>query len=294
MANICDQKEAMNEEVISGTTIPPTSSIKRPTNACTLPHSNYCSNSVLLLTVTELMSKKPKPHSKPAKTQSSHRQHVYAGRDGLGAYTADPDAFPRSRVIYHNDRAVVINDMYPKSTVHTLVLLRSPRNTLHPFQAFEDAKFLAETKEEVEKAKVVVANELRRLYGKFSKSEKPRLEAMESDDPPDELPPGRDWSKDVVSGVHAGPSMNHLHVHVMSRDMVSECLKKTGHYQSFTTPFLVHLDEFPLAEDDVRRNKDRGGYLHDALHCWRCGKEFGRLSILKSHLQDEFEQWKRE
>lgn len=188
----------------------------------------------------------------------------------------------------------MINDMFPKSTVHTLVLPRSSMNELHPIEAFEDPQLLAEIKEEVAKAKTMVANELRRRYGRFSASERPRLDAMESDDPPDELPPGRDWSKEVITGIHAGPSMNHLHVHVMSRDMVSEWMKKRNHYQSFTTPFLVRLDEFPLAPDDVRRRRDKGGYLQDDMHCWRCGKEFGKVPKLKQHLEEEFDQWKRE
>jgi hypothetical protein len=33
-----------------------------------------------------------------------------------------------------------------------------------------------------------------------------------ADPPPDELPQGRDWEEDIVVGVHAVPSMNHLHV----------------------------------------------------------------------------------
>lgn len=239
------------------------------------------------------MSQKIKPQTQPKK--HAPQKQVFALRDGLGAYTADPEAFPPSRVIHHNERAVVINDLYPKSTVHILVLPRSERNLMHPFDAFEDAHFLAEVKEEVAKAKVMVANELRRRYGKYSTLDRPRLDAMESDDPPDELPQGRDWSKEVITGIHAGPSMNHLHVHVMSRDMVSECLKKSGHYQSFITPFLVRLEEFPLPQDDTRRNHNRGGYLQDDFRCWRCGQGFGRkFSKLKEHLAEEFEHWKCE
>jgi len=246
------------------------------------------------------MSRKPKPQPKPKTKYSQYtlqhipKETVSIGRDGLGAYTANPEAWPPSRVIYHNERVVVINDMYPKSSIHTLVLPKSPRNLLHPFVAFEDAQLLAEVKDEVEKAKNMVADELRRRYGKHSATERPRLEAMEADDPPDELPPGRDWGKDVIAGIHAGPSMNHLHVHVMSRDMVSDCLRKQNHYQSFTTPFLVRLDEFPLSKDDTRRKSHHGGYLHDEMRCWRCGRGFAKMSPLKKHLDDEFEQWKRE
>jgi aprataxin len=86
--------------------------------------------------------------------------------------------------------------------------------------------------------------------------------------------------------------MNHLHIHVLSVDHVSECLKAAGHYNSFTTGFFVPLDAFPLAEDDPRRAK-RG--LGENLICWRCGSDFKRKFVeLKGHLEEEFEMWKRE
>ena len=91
-------------------------------------------------------------------------------------------------------------------------------------------------------------------------------------------------------GVHAHPSMAHLHIHVLSVDRVSECMKHRKHYNSFATPFFVRLEEFPLAEGD----RGRGAYLENELVCWRCGRGFGRgFARLKRHLQEEFEGWKR-
>lgn len=108
----------------------------------------------------------------------------------------------------------------------------------------------------------------------------------------DELPTGRDWSKDIMSGIHANPSMNHLHIHVLSRDMTSEWMKKTNHYLSFNTDFFVGLDQFPLAENDHRR--DYKHFPADML-CWRCGRNFGnKISKLKEHLAEEFEDWKKD
>lgn len=241
------------------------------------------------------MSRKRKAAAPPVisrKTQPA----FFAGRDGLGAYCADPAVFPSSRVIYHTDSFVVINDLYPKSTVHTLLLPRDgTRNVLHPFDAFEDADFLSSVRQELSKVRTMVADELRRKYGRFSVTEKPRIGAMEADQPPDELPAGRDWSQDVISGIHAHPSMTHLHVHVMSRDMVSDCLKHRRHYESFNTPFLVDIDQFPLAKNDPRRHPGRSGYLDQDLKCWRCGKNFGsKFGKLKTHLSEEFEEWKRQ
>lgn len=240
------------------------------------------------------MSPKPKvpvSESKPYKPKVS----FYAGRDGLGAYTAEPSAFGPERMIYFNDDFAVINDLYPKSTVHTLVLPRHERNALHPFDAFEDPVFLESVKQETAKVKVLVASELRRRFGRFSASDKPRIEAMEADEVPHELPTGRDWSKDVISGIHAHPSMNHLHVHVMSRDMVNNCMTHRRHYESFCTAFLVPLEAFPLAQDDPRRHPGRSGIINQDLGCWRCGSNFGnKFTKLKAHLDEEFDAWKRQ
>ena len=221
------------------------------------------------------------------------QQTAYLGRDGLAAYTVDPDSFPTTRIIYYNEKFVVINDLYPKATVHLLILPRDRRiNTLRPQEAFDDPAFLTDCIAEERKVRQIAISELRRKVGKSSVAEKPRIEAMESSALVDELPPGRDWDKEIISGTHANPSMNHLHIHVMSRDLHSECLKKRAHYQSFTTDFFINLAEYPLVEDDPRRK-----YKHfpDDMLCWRCGRNFkNRMVQLKGHLEEEFEEWKKE
>lgn len=214
---------------------------------------------------------------------------------GLGVYLQDPSS---SSVIYHNDYFVAINDRYPKATVHTLLLPRSEKhNLLHPFDAFEDADFLASVRAETDKLKSLAAKELRRRLGPKSASDAARQRVLDGAEPetPGTLPPGRDWSSEIVSGVHAVPSMRHLHVHVFSRDMHSEALRHRKHYNSFTTPFLVPLEDFPLPEDDARRDTKKEEYLKWGFKCWRCGGEFGnQFQKLKRHLEDEFEIWKRE
>lgn len=220
---------------------------------------------------------------------------IFSGRDGLAAYTIHPESFSPDRVIYHTDEWVVINDLYPKSSVHILLLPRdTTKNVLHPFDAFEDPTFLASVQAEVAKLRDLVASELRRKYGRFSASERARIQAMEADEPPAELPPGRDWTKDVISGIHAHPSMNHLHIHVLSADRFSPCMRHRKHYNSFNTPFLVPVEDFPLAKDDKRRHPGRQGYLDAPMACWRCRRDFGnKFSKLKEHLAKEFEEWKQ-
>lgn len=77
--------------------------------------------------------------------------------------------------------------------------------------------------------------------------------------------------------------------------MQSERMKHRKHYNSFKTPFFIGIDDFPIAEDDVRRHPGREGYLGSDLKCWRCGKNFGNaFAKLKNHLAEEFSEWKEQ
>ncbi len=238
----------------------------------------------------------PKPKSKsPARAGWKSKD----ARDGLGAYIDDPASFPASSVLYFDDNFVAIHDLYPKASVHCLLLPRSAAHALQtPFEAFEDPAFLASVQAAVLKLKAVVAKELQRKFGAASRTEEKRQAVLTGRVEPDgdsELPPGRDWASEVRVGIHSRPSMNHLHVHVFSRDMHSPCLKHRKHYNSFNTPFLVDVADFPLAQDDPRRHPGHEGYMSRDLRCWRCGKNFGnKFKALKDHLDEEFDEWKRE
>ena len=172
------------------------------------------------------------------------------------------------------------------------------------------------------KVKILAAKELRRRFGRFSALEQRRVIEEEEEARREEAalnaadghgddkivdgalqrtssepsPPhkGRDWAREITAGVHAVPSMTHLHVHILSRDRHSECMKHRKHYNSFATGFMVPLEDFPLAKDDRRRWPGREGFLEEELRCWRCGRGFGRRFVgLKGHLEEEFEGWKR-
>ncbi len=253
--------------------------------------------------------KKKDKHSTPRKVPHSStpqadpaRNTTYLGRDGLGAYINSPASFPASRVIYHNEKWVVVHDLYPKSSIHLLLLPRDPtKQLLHPFVAFEDQAFLKEVQAEVKKLRVLVGKELHRRFGKYSTHDQKRQKAIDAlghdldDDDLAKLPPGRDWSQSIISGIHIGPSMNHLHVHILSVDRHSECMRHRKHYNSFSTPFLVDVEDFPLEKRDDRRHPGRAGFLDSELKCWRCGRGFGnKFARLKEHLEGEFEEWRKE
>ncbi|KAL6721543.1 aprataxin-like protein [Lecanora helva] len=292
-------QDAQTGEEIASTTIPP----EAPAANGSPPKRNA---------FTALMTPKKPPSTDPMppKIPPSSTPHTdpalsttFLRRDGLGAYIASPSSFPSSRVIYHDDKWVLIRDLFPKSSIHLLLLPRDPgKQLLHPFEAFKDGAFLEEVKGEVRKVKRLVGKELGRVFGGESVRERERRRAVEEmgDDADEEevakrLPPARDWAKDVISGIHIGPSMNHLHIHILSKDMHSECMKHRKHYNSFQTPFLVDVEDFPLGEEDDRRHYGRERYLEWELKCWRCGRGFGnRFARLKEHLEGEFEEWRRE
>jgi aprataxin len=214
-------------------------------------------------------------------------------KDGLGQYILNPKKYDPTIVIYYNDDFVAINDLYPKSSVHCLLLPRNEKYThLHPFDAFEDAEFLAAVRVEAQKLKTLAAKKLQRKFGPLSKQDEAREAVLNGEVDADELPVGRSWEKEVKVGIHAHPSMNHLHIHVISVDRYSASLKHRKHYNSFATAFFVDLEDFPLAKDDVRR---KASYLNDDMKCWRCGRNYqNRMKEMKEHLTMEFEEWKKE
>ncbi|KAK3110017.1 aprataxin-like protein, partial [Teratosphaeriaceae sp. CCFEE 6253] len=101
---------------------------------------------------TELMSPRKAKSSRPSSTDTATKQTTFYGRDGLAAYTTDPVSFPPSRVVYFNDKFVVINDLFPKASVHLLILPRDPKkNVIRPQEAFDDPVFLQECQAEEKK-----------------------------------------------------------------------------------------------------------------------------------------------
>jgi aprataxin len=240
-----------------------------------------------------MTSKRKRPDSPPKKPRRPER------RDGLSAYTSNPESYPPTVVIFHNPDFVAIHDLYPKSSVHMLLLPRLENYTLlHPFEALADTEFLAQCREQAQRLKKIAAKELQRLHGRYSALDAPREAVLNGDvelEDGHDLPVGRDWEKEIMVGIHAVPSMNHLHIHVISVDRYSDCVKHRKHYNSFATGFFVPVDDFPLAKDDRRRCPDREGFLNSDLKCWRCGKGFGRkFVVLKEHLEEEFKEWRAE
>lgn len=170
----------------------------------------------------------------------------------------------------------------------------------HPLHLLsKDAAFLEDIQTRVLRVKQLAASELRRQFGHLSTKDAPYHKAyeqlMSSPEPPTteqlaDLPAGRNWLSEIVTGVHTHPSMTHMHIHVFSRDTYSPCLKHKKHYLSFNSSFLVRMEEFPLREGSERFHP--GNWPNWDMKCWRCGENYrNKFAKLKEHLVVEFGEW---
>lgn len=87
-------------------------------------------------------------------------------------------------------------------------------------------------------------------------------------------------------GFHAVPSMTHLHLHVVSQDFDSQCLKNKKHWNSFTTDFFVSFAEMRQAVLDggVVDFSAREHRIKQDLKCHRCDAALLNMPKLKAHI----------
>lgn len=112
---------------------------------------------------------------------------------------------------------------------------------------------------------------------------------------------GYKWK--IHIGFHAVPSMDHLHMHIISSDLCSPSLKNKKHYNSFHPDlgFFIHLNDVLswLDGDDAyyetMSKLPESQYepiLKSDLACWRCQATQKNIPTLKQHLQVEWEKEK--
>ncbi|KAK3928733.1 Aprataxin [Frankliniella fusca] len=91
-------------------------------------------------------------------------------------------------------------------------------------------------------------------------------------------------------GYHAEPSMNHLHLHVISDDFCSDSLKTKKHYNSFTTDHFIDsqkvIDSLKnTGKVTVPSREECEKFLKQPLVCFKCGEEMTTMPKLKLHLK---------
>jgi len=155
-------------------------------------------------------------------------------------------------VIFSTENLVVIKDKYPKAKHHYLIL---------PRKKIKDLMSLTMGDLELLKELEVAAD---RLVSKHPKSE-------------------------FKIGYHAVPSMAQVHLHVISTDFESDCLKHKKHWNSFNTDYFVN-------SSSVIEEIETNGYysapsqettkklLNTPLKCNRCDYVPVNFPDLKRHL----------
>ncbi|KAF9480107.1 hypothetical protein BDN70DRAFT_877992 [Pholiota conissans] len=203
---------------------------------------------------------------------------------------AAPESLPLSIRFQYSEKTTTVFDRYNKSIFHFLILPRIlPGAELDP-AALENLRSLL--KADKNKAKRVIDSLAEEANKVKEKIEEEMIKVY-----------GFKW--DIWTGFHAQPSMAHLHLHVLSADLVSEKLKHKKHYNSFRPDlgFFIHLDDVlswfeathSYFEDVVKQFKpsEYEAKLKEDLVCFRCYSEMKNIPTLKAHLQEEWNKLER-
>ncbi|XP_042077409.1 aprataxin isoform X3 [Haplochromis burtoni] len=177
-----------------------------------------------------------------------------AGHWSQGLKTSMQD--PKMQV-YKDDKVVVIKDKYPKARHHWLVL---------PWQSIPSLKALRTEHCDLVKHMQKVADQMIQ--------QRPDCSSVQ-----------------FRTGYHAIPSMSHVHLHVISQDFDSPCLKNKKHWNSFTTDYFIESkDVIQMLETDGKVTVKEGTseLLKLPLRCHVCCKELPTIPALKEHLKSHF------
>ncbi|KAI9140102.1 HIT-like domain-containing protein [Paraphysoderma sedebokerense] len=178
--------------------------------------------------------------------------------NALREYIETPEKFPPSIMFSYDKDTVIIHDKYPKAKVHLLLMPRRAVSSVEVLDSSDedDKKFIDVLTEKCES----VSKELEVKYPKLR----------------------------FKCGVHAIPSMTNLHVHIISQDFASDCLKNKKHWNSFTTDFFVpwkNCAEMFKAQGRIRFDKRfYESLLKEPLKCNQCNEHPKNMPTLKKHL----------
>ncbi|XP_053559200.1 aprataxin isoform X2 [Bombina bombina] len=162
--------------------------------------------------------------------------------------------------VYKDDKVVVIKDKYPKARHHWLVL---------PWESISSLKVLSAEH-------LDLLQHMHQIGGKMTQEQSDLKGAR------------------FRLGYHAIPSMSHVHLHVISQDFDSPCLKNKKHWNSFTTDYFIE------SEDVIEMIKTKGKvFVKDGmsellklpLQCHVCKQQQSTIPQLKEHLKKHSTQF---
>ncbi|SCV71929.1 BQ2448_4623 [Microbotryum intermedium] len=108
------------------------------------------------------------------------------------------------------------------------------------------------------------------------------------------------WKWPVQIGFHARESMKHVHLHVISSDLISPKLKNKKHYNSFhpSLGFFLHLndviEQVEASQENTRSSSFYENLFKLPLRSHYTGQEYPTIPKLKVHLEEEWERRGRE
>ncbi|XP_012882084.1 PREDICTED: aprataxin isoform X3 [Dipodomys ordii] len=156
--------------------------------------------------------------------------------------------------VYKDEQVVVIKDKYPKARYHWLVL---------PWASISSLKAVTSEHLELLKHMHTVGE---KVISDFAGCSKLRFRL----------------------GYHAIPSMSHVHLHVISQDFDSPCLKNKKHWNSFNTEYFLESKAIIKMVQEAGRVTVEDGtseLLKLPLRCHECQQLLPSIPQLKEHLR---------
>ncbi|KAJ7172534.1 hypothetical protein C8R46DRAFT_1259665 [Mycena filopes] len=194
------------------------------------------------------------------------------------------ERLPSSVLFSHSPTSITIYDAFPKGIFHFLILPRVQA----PFTASQLSSLRTLLLGDKARAKQVIL-----ALNEDAKALRKEIE--------DEMLDRYGFKWGIWTGFHGAPSMDHLHLHVLSDDLCTERMKTKKHYNSFLPKLGFFLDIGEVlswfdAEDSYFRSmanldpkKHYEPMLKEDLACWRCHSEMKNIPTLKAHLKEEHE-----
>eukprot|EP00796_Vickermania_ingenoplastis_P000868 gene868-500_t len=216
-----------------------------------------------------------------------------------------------SCILYRDEVCLLVNDAYPKSTVHCLLLpldisLASLNDLTYDAKAdaanSSSSGFPPPAPSPAPPAAINTTTAVRRwarprnhveLVEHMCRVADAYVQFLKRHSP-------KDYAKRrFITGFHALPSLPQLHMHLLSMDLASPCLKHKKHYNSFATYFFLTSER---VVDDLRQNgrvtlnqkvAELQRMEEQPMKCLWCGTGLKDIPTMKKHVPKEDEVERR-
>ncbi|KAJ7156030.1 hypothetical protein C8R43DRAFT_1087390 [Mycena crocata] len=191
----------------------------------------------------------------------------------------NPSKLPSSVLFSHSPTSMTVYDAYPKGIFHFLILPRVQEpSTVSELSNLR--KLLSGDKAYAKQVIIALNDDAKTLRKEIEEEMLSRY--------------GFKWG--IWMGFHGAPSMDHLHLHVLSNDLCSDRMKNKKHYNSFHPKLDIEevLSWFDVGDSyyatmaklDIKHYESM---LKEDLSCWRCNASMKNIPALKQHLQEEWD-----